>query len=117
MRGIYNEMRQSLAFGKHLVLVDNKAFLAVRLRAAGHPDPAYPGFRILIWCGAAGVQISLRQRGHGAAGNPVRRHVAYNAPDIEGDVMQIVQEFVDREQARLAQFRQLPPNPGGASNP
>ena len=47
----------------------------------------------------------------------MRRHVAYNAPDIEGDVMQIVQEFVDREQARLAQFRQLPPNPGGASNP
>jgi len=114
---LFNEMRQSLAFGNHLILVDNKEFLTVRLRAARHPDPAYPGFRILIWCGAAGVQISLRQRGHGAAGNPVRRHVAFNAPDIEGDVMQIVQDFVDREQARLAQFRQLPPNPGSTSNP
>jgi hypothetical protein len=114
---LFNEMRQSLAFGNHLTLVDNIAFLAVRLRAARHPDPVYPGFRILIWCGAAGVQISLRQRGHGATGNSVRRHVAYNAPDIEGDVMPIVREFVTAERARLSQFRHLPPNPGSASNP
>ena len=76
---LFNEMRQSLAFGNHLILVDNKPYFAVRLRAATHADPAYPWFRILIWCGAAGVQISLRQRGHGATGNPVRRHVAYSA--------------------------------------
>jgi hypothetical protein len=87
-------------------LVDNGAFLSVKVRTKRQPfEDDFPRFRLWIWGGAAGVNLSHRQKGY-ASGEWQRQLVRLDDPDIEGTVVEIVMRCIGTEKKRMMAYHQ-----------
>ena len=99
MRSLFSRLRAELRphDSIEVSLVDNGAFLSVKVRTKRQPfEDDFPRFRLLIWGGAAGVNLSHRQKGY-ASGEWQRQLVRSDDPDIEGTVVNAIKLGVNRE--------------------